>query len=128
MTLHYNQASQRKKRRALRSNATVAERRLWLRLKGQQLGVKFRRQYSVDAFVVDFYAPGCKLAIEVDGDSHFTDDGIAYDSERTSYLEKFGILVIRFMNAEIFENLDGVVERIGTAVQERSQPPLAPPW
>lgn len=66
MTLHYNRTSQREKRRALRNNATEAERRLWWRLQGKQLGVKFRRQYSVDAFVVDFYSPRCKLAIEVE--------------------------------------------------------------
>jgi very-short-patch-repair endonuclease len=128
MTLHYNQASHREKRRALRHNATEAERRLWSRLQRKQLGVKFRRQYSVDAFVVDFYSPSCQLAIEVDGDSHFTADGIAYDTERTSYLAKFGIAVIRFTNAEVLENLDAVLERIKAVVQQRSQPPLAPPW
>jgi very-short-patch-repair endonuclease len=128
MTLHYNRASQREKRRALRNNATEAERRLWWRLQGKQLGVKFRRQYSVDAFVVDFYSPSCTLAIEVDGDSHFTDHGIAYDTERTSYLAQFGIALIRFTNAEVLENLDAVVERIEAVVQQRNQPPLTPPW
>ena len=57
MTLHYNQTSQREKRRVLRNDPTEAERRLWYRLQGKQLGVKFRRQYSVDKFVVDFYSP-----------------------------------------------------------------------
>ena len=128
MTLHYNRTSQREKRRTLRNNATEAERRLWWRLQAKQLGVKFRRQYSVDALVVEFYSPSSKLAIEVDGDSHFTDHGIAYDSERTTYLAKFGIALIRFTNAEVFENPDGVVERIEAVVQQRSQPPLAPPW
>ena len=127
MTLHYTQTRQRERRRTLRSKATAAERRLWLRLQRKQLGAKFRRQYSVDAFVVDFYAPSCKLAIEVDGDSHFSSEGIAYDSERTSYLGKFVIAVIRFTNAEIFENLNAAVERIAAAVRQRSQPPLAPP-
>jgi very-short-patch-repair endonuclease len=112
----------------LRNNATEAERTLWWHLRGKQLGVKFRRQYSVDAFVVDFYAPGCKLAVEVDGDSHFTDHGLAHDRERTSCLAKFAIEVIRFTNAEIFEHIDAVVDKIGAAVQRRSQPPLAPPW
>ena len=128
MTLHYNQTSQREKRRALRNNPTEAERRLWYRLQGKQLGVKFRRQYSVDRFVVDFYSPSCKLAIEVDGGSHFTHNGSAYDTERTSDLAKFGIAVMRCTNAEVFENLDGVLERIEAVVQQRRQPPLAPPW
>ena len=101
----------------MRTNATEAERRLWYRMQGQQLGVQFRRQYSVDRFAVDFYSPSCKLAIEVDGGSHFTHDGNAYDSERTSYLAKFGIAVMRFTNAEVVENLDGVLERIEAVVQ-----------
>ena len=128
MTLHFNQTSQREKRRALRNDPTEAERRLWYRLQRKQLGIKFRRQYSVDRFVVDFYAPSCKLAVEVDGESHFTRDGSAADTERTSYLAKFGIAVIRFTNAEVCESIDGVVERIEAVVQQRSQPPLAPPW
>ncbi len=119
MTLHYNQTGQREKRRTLRNNATDAERILWSRLRGKQLGVKFRRQYGVDAFVVDFYSPSCKLAIEVDGGSHLISDGVAYDSERTSSLAKFGIAVIRFTNAEIFENIEGVLERIEAVVRQR---------
>jgi very-short-patch-repair endonuclease len=128
MTLHYNKVSQRHKRRALRNNATAAERRLWRHLQRKQLGAKFRRQYGVDAFVVDFYSPSCKLAIEVDGDSHSTADGIAADTERTSHLARFGISVVRFTNAEITDDLDGVLQRIAAIVQLRRQPPLAPPW
>ncbi len=123
MTLHYNRVSQREKRRTLRHNATAAERTLWARLRGQQLGVKFRRQYSIDAFVVDFYAPSCKLAVEVDGDSHFTDQGLAYDRERSSCLAKFGIEVIRITNAEIFEHINAVVDKVVTAVQRRANLP-----
>ena len=128
MTLHYNRTGQREKRRTLRNNATAAERRRWSRLQGKQLGVKFRRQYSVDAFVVDFYSPSCKLAIEVDGDSHFGHQQIVADRERTRYVARFGIAVMRFTNAEVFENLDAVVERIAAVVAQRKQPPLAPPW
>ena len=120
MTLHYNRAGQREKRRTLRNNATAAERRLWSRLQGQQLGVNFRRQYSVDAFVVDFYSPSCEIAVEVDGDAHLTRNGMAADSERTGYLARFGIAVIRFTNAEVCENRDGVLERIEAVVQQRN--------
>jgi very-short-patch-repair endonuclease len=77
--------------------------------------------------VVDFYAPRCKLAVEVDGDSHFTDHGPASDRERTNCLGQFGIEVIRFTNAEVHEQLDAVANQIAIAVQRRSQPPLAPP-
>jgi len=128
MTLHYNRSGQRAKRRTLRNNATEAERRLWSHLRGKQLGVKFRRQYSVDGFVVDFYAASCKLAVEVDGDSHFAGQGAAYDRERTNCLARFGIQVIRFTNPEILQHIRAVVDHIAAAVQRRSQPPLAPPW
>jgi very-short-patch-repair endonuclease len=63
LTLHFNRHGQRDQRRTLRNNATASEQKLWARLKGEQLGAKFRRQHSVDAFVVDFYAPRLKLAI-----------------------------------------------------------------
>lgn len=76
MTLHFNRQSERDKRRALRSDASAAEKKLWQRLRAGQLGAKFRRQYSVDAYVLDFYAPRSKLAVEVDGDSHFTADAL----------------------------------------------------
>src|SRR5262249_45029120 len=91
-------ARERQRRKALRRNASQAEQRLWEHLRGNQLGIKFRRQYSVDAYVLDFYAPHAKLAIEVDGDSHFTGTAPQYDHERTNYLNSFGIDVLRFTN------------------------------
>ena len=81
MTLHFNRGSQRAKRKALRRNASDAEQRLWQHLRGKQLGTRFRRQYSVDVYVLDFYGPRSKLAIEVDGDSHFTAAAIRDDHE-----------------------------------------------
>lgn len=123
MTLHYNRTGQREKRRSLRHNATEAERRLWFHLRGKQLGVKFRRQYSVDGFVVDLYAPRCKLAVEVDGNSHFTDHGAAYDRERTNCLATFGVEVIRFTNTEILEHINAVVDQIADAVRRESNLP-----
>ncbi|MGH3053827.1 MAG: endonuclease domain-containing protein, partial [Gaiellaceae bacterium] len=88
-------------------------------LKGIQLGTKFRRQYSVDAYVLDFYAPQAKLATEIDGDSHFNADAIEYDQQRTAYLESFGIEVLRFTNLEVFENLAGVLTRIEDVLRAR---------
>ncbi|MFA5070711.1 MAG: endonuclease domain-containing protein [Patescibacteria group bacterium] len=78
-------------RRTLRHNMTEAEVFLWVRLKNRQvLGYKFRRQYSVGYFVIDFYCPKLKLAIEVDGLSHFTKDTIEYDKRREEYIKSFG--------------------------------------
>jgi very-short-patch-repair endonuclease len=70
MTQNFNRRPERDKRKSLRSSATEAEKKLWQCVKAKQLGVKFRRQYSVDAYVLDFYSPQSKLAIEIDGDSH----------------------------------------------------------
>ncbi len=128
VSLHFNQCSQRGKRKALRRNASDAEQRLWQRLRGKQLGTKFRRQYSVDAYVLDFYAPRAKLAVEVDGDSHFTAGAIRYDRERTTHLNRFGIEVLRFTNLDVVDNIEGVLSTIEAAVKRRSSTsPLPPP-
>jgi very-short-patch-repair endonuclease len=90
--------------------------------------MRFRRQYSVDAYILDFYAPRSKLAIEVDGDSHFTAAAIQYDRERTTYLNRFGIEVLRFTNLDIANNIEGVLSAIEAAVKRRnSTSPLPPP-
>ena len=129
MSLPFNRCGQRGKRKALRRNASDAEQRLWQYLRGKQLGTKFRRQYSVDAYILDFYAPRSKLAIEVDGDSHFTAAAIQYDRERTMYLNRFGIEVLRFTNLDIVDNIEGVLSTIEAAVKRRSSTsPLPPPW
>jgi len=127
VTQHFNRRSALSKRKALRHNATEAERRLWQHLRGEHLDAKFRRQYSVDAYVLDFYAPRAKLAIEVDGDSHFSPEAMAYDRERTIYLEHFGITVLRFTNLEITENLEGVLASIKQAVSLRKETSPVPP-
>jgi very-short-patch-repair endonuclease len=129
LTLHFNRSRERQKRKALRRNASEAEQRLWQHLRGKQLGIRFRRQYSVDAYVLDFYAPQSKLAIEVDGDAHFTGTAPQSDHERTTYLNRFGIDVLRFTNLDIVENIDGVLSAIAAAVKRRnSTSPLPPPW
>lgn len=119
MTKLYNKASERDKRKLLRNNMPLAEKLIWAKLRGRQVeGCKFRRQYSIDAFVVDFYAPELKLAIEIDGDSHSGDDAQAYDAERQAFLESKGTRVLRFTNQQIYKELDAVVEAISLAVGE----------
>ena len=86
---------------------------IWSKLKGKQLlGYKFRRQYSVDRYVVDFYCPELKLAVEIDGDSHFQNGAENDDMVRQAFIESFGIRFLRFTNEDVFKNLDGVVETI----------------
>ncbi len=71
MTEFFNRTSEKSKRQDLRNDATSAEKLLWSKLKGKQLlGVKFRRQYSVGPYILDLYCPSCRLAIELDGESH----------------------------------------------------------
>jgi len=100
-------------RKELRINLTPAEAVLWKYLKGKQLeGLKFRRQHSIGFYILDFYCPAEKLAIELDGAHHYTSAGIAYDEERTIFLNSLGIQVIRFENKEVFEFTSEVIERI----------------
>jgi very-short-patch-repair endonuclease len=124
MTQLYNKTSERDKRRALRNNMPPAEKLIWDRLRGRQVeGCKFRRQYSIGAFVVDFYMPELKLAIEIDGDSHVGDDAQAYDSERQSLLESKGTRFLRFTNQQVYEELDAVIEAIKRVVCELVEDP-----
>ena len=82
------------------------------------LGFKFRRQYGIDAFVVDFYCPSIKLAIEIDGDIHLSSDVNANDLVRQQYLEQFGISFLRFSNEEILENIESVLDIIEGKLRE----------
>jgi very-short-patch-repair endonuclease len=125
LTQHFNRRTERAKRTALRAHATAAEQRLWQHLRGEQFGVKFRRQYSVDAYVLDFYAPRSKLAVEVD--SHFRPAATVYDEERTRHLKRFGIEVVRFRNAEVAENIEAVLAAIGEALKRWPTTSPSPP-
>ena len=122
----HNRPALMQRRRDLRNEATPAERKLWSVLKKSALcGYKFRRQHSVGPYILDFYCPASLLAIELDGDSHFTDKGIEYDRERTAFLNGLNIRVLRFINSDVFDNLDSVCEKI---LDELRPPrPLATP-
>lgn len=97
--------------RSMRRALTPAEARLWLDCL-RLLPQKFRRQRPFGRFIVDFYCAQLQLVIEVDGDSHFSAQGLAYDAERTQYLESLGLRVLRFTNAEVLGNLEAVREKI----------------
>ena len=75
-------------------------------------GRKFRRQHSVGPYVLDFYCPSERLAVELDGDDHFTLPAGTHDAERRRYLERYGIRVIRFENQRVFRNEEWVLEQI----------------
>jgi very-short-patch-repair endonuclease len=90
-----------------------AEVMLWLKLRGKNVkGYKFRRQYSVGTYIVDFYCAELKLAIEIDGESHFIAGSEDHDRKRQKFIESAGICFLRFTNTDVYERLDGVLETI----------------
>ncbi len=90
-----------------------AEIILWSKLRGKNLlGLKFRRQYSIGPYIVDFYCPQLKLAIEIDGESHYIDGAQGRDLMRQSIIESAGITFLRFTNGDIYDRLEGVIEKI----------------
>jgi very-short-patch-repair endonuclease len=101
----------KKQSRQLRKTQTDAERLLWFKLRGKQIaGYKFYRQFAIDMYILDFYCPAKKIAIEIDGSQHM--NNIKYDQQRTSHLEKYGIRIIRFWDNEVFKEADQVLDRI----------------
>jgi len=100
-----------------------AELLLWGQIRKKQMGVKFLRQYGVGPYVFDFYCPMLRLAIELDGDSHFNEAAIEHDRRRGCFLIKHGITTIRFTNDKVYDGLDWVVERIREEVENPSHAP-----
>lgn len=99
--------------RRLRKNQTETEKFLWNRLRDRQLaGCKFHRQFPLDQYILDFYCPEKKLAIELDGEQHLSDKQVSYDEKRTIHLKNQGIKIIRFFDNEVFQNINGVLEKI----------------
>ena len=91
----------------LRKNMTKEEKHLWYDFL-RSYPIRFSRQKVLGRYIADFYSSEAKLVIELDGSEHYTPEGKQYDAERTEYLEKFGIEVIRILNSELNKNFDGV--------------------
>ena len=89
---------------------TKAEVILWSKLKGKQLGYKFRRQHGIGNYIVDFYCPELRLIIELDGYPHGFSSQIRKDNERQNFLESLGFVVYRYVNNDIVNNLNGVLD------------------
>ncbi|KPF76264.1 hypothetical protein IP68_07380 [Blastomonas sp. AAP25] len=104
--------------RSLRHEAMLLEKRLWLYLnKRQRLGFKFSRQIPIGPYFSDFVCRDAKLVIEVDGDSH--DLTGAYDERREAFLRNQGYRVLRFLNEDVRDHLDGVLQELDAALGER---------
>ena len=102
------------KARALRRRMTLPEGLLWQILRQRPGGFKFRRQHPVGPFIVDFYCPARRLAVEVDGVSHNMGDNPGRDVRRDAYLREKGLRVIRFAAADVLHNMDAVAHTILT--------------
>ncbi len=110
--------------RKMRRQMTEPETRLWLALRGKRLnGVKFTRQVPLGPYIADFCARSARLIIEVDGDTH-TDQ--FRDDRRTGWLEAQGYRVLRYSNADVTMNLDGVLQDIRAALTTAPHPTLSP--
>jgi len=88
------------------------ERLVWFHLKSRQLGSKFRRQYGIGPYIVDFYCREARLAVEIDGDSHYTELAGVYDIKRDEFIRNVGIRVVRFTNEEVMRNASAVIQQI----------------
>ncbi len=111
-------------RKNLRNNGTTAEAFLWKYLKGSQLqGRKFRRQHSINRYVVDFYCPSEKLIVELDGQYHFNPQMQEYDRKREKDLEALGFTIIRFENKMVFDFLPSVLKGISDCFKEGDETP-----
>ena len=107
--------------RELRTNATPAERTLWLHLSNRKLrGVRFNRQVPIGPFICDFVARSPKLIVELDGGQHALAQN--EDLKRTTFLQQQGYRVIRFWNSDVLENVEGVLGVIGEALTNRPSP------
>ena len=97
----------------LRRELTAAEIIMWARLKSRRvLGCQFRCQHPIGPYIADFACVRLKLVVEVDGETHSTDQERRHDARRTAFLEADGWSVIRFWNHEVKSNTDGVVSTI----------------
>ncbi len=109
------------KARYLRKSETEEEIILWKELRNNKLGIKFRRQHPIDVFVIDFYAPKIKLAIELDGSQHSNKDAKEYDEMRTEFLKSKDITVLRFWNNELKKDLNNVINKIQEKIVDLSR-------
>ena len=111
--------------KAMRSNPTPAEQKMWLVLRANRFENKqFTRQTIVPPYIVDFASKAARLIIEIDGDTHFAED--RYDARRTEFLESLGYRVLRFGNNDALKNLEGVLSVVTKALRDTPLPTLFP--
>jgi len=110
--------------RNLRRNSTDVEMKLWQRLRNRQLGVDFRRQHPAGPYILDFYCPALRFAIELDGGQHGAEP--QRDQARDAWLAQRGVTVVRFWNSDLTGNFSGVLEAIATKISALQSSELTP--
>ena len=112
----------------MRKNQTDEEKKVWYQiLKGRT--PKFHRQRVIGNYIVDFYCPQLRLAIEIDGYQHFYEENINYDNKRTEYIESQDIYILRFENTEVNKDIEYVRHIINTICDSRQKGiPIAPDY
>ncbi len=120
----YSDSKYKDLRQGLRNNATDAERVVWSKIRMKQInGLRFLRQYGVGRYILDFYCPEIRLAIEINGGQHAKNQ--EYDATRTSYLNANDIKVIRFWNNDVLRNPQGVYTKLLETINDLTLPS---PW
>ena len=111
--MKYNDPILKPRRQELRHNETDAEKVFWSHVRNKKLqGLKFFRQYSIGPYILDFYCPEKRIAVELDGSQHSEEENREYDAERTEYLRAQDIEVIRFWNHEVLSDIEGILFKI----------------
>lgn len=109
--------------KTMRTNATDAESLMWQLLRNKRfMNLKFRRQHVIAPYIVDFYCHELGLVIELDGSQHNTEDGRAYDIERTKFLEALGLTVVRYWNHDVSGRMDEMLEDLWRRCSELKKP------
>lgn len=108
----YNHKKYKTIRRNLRKQEVSSEKILWSRLRNKQQKFRFRRQYGIGKYIVDFYCPKLKLAIEIDGVTHSKDEEIKNDLIREKFLNRFGVEIKRYTNNDVYNYLENVLADI----------------
>jgi len=116
MPLVHNNEKLKDRRRELRKRSTKTEEILWSKIRGSQLGAKFKRQHSIGGYILDFYCSEFKLIIEIDGGSHLSLDAQEYDKVRDKYFKELDYKTIRFLNDEVETEIDNVLMKIKTCL------------
>lgn len=122
MTIIYNISSLRDRRRELRRDQTPQEKILWHYIRKDQLGARFRRQFGIGGYILDFYCPKNRLAIEVDGEVHNALEAKEYDRIRDKFTGGANIRVLRFTNSQIQNSLELVLQTIKQALKSEALP------